>query len=189
LSIDANFKGEQGQSYSVVQSWAVLEGGNRYLLYDQWRARAHKSVFVAQIRAMKAKYRPQVILIEDNGPALEFQALFETAGCAVILITPSGNKLARLRRHFDLFRQRRIVLRLGLAFMEEFLVEIERCPYGLSDDLVDSATQFFDFVRSHDLSSIMRKRPAMRICGDVRKTRAALWLNAGRPTRYVFSRR
>jgi predicted phage terminase large subunit-like protein len=188
LSIDPNHKGEKGRSYSVIQCWGLLTDG-RYLLCDQWRERAHKSVFAGQIRSMKAQYRPQLILIEDNGPALEFQAQFESQSCPVVLIEASANKLARLRPHLDLFRRRRIVLRLDLPHMEELMVEFETFPYGVSDDLVDAATQFFDFVRSTDFSPISRPWPVMGALGNVRQARAALHFNAGRPTRYVFSRR
>jgi hypothetical protein len=52
---------------------------------------------------MKSDYRPVAILIEDNGPALDLQEQFNSQRCPVILQTPSGNKLARLRRHLDLF--------------------------------------------------------------------------------------
>jgi len=189
LSIDPNHKGEHGHSYSVIQCWGLLNDGNRYLLYDQWRARAHKSVFTAQIRSMKAKYRPRLILIEDNGPALELQAQFDTQSCPVILINASGNKLTRLRRHLDLFRQCQIVLRLGLAGTEELMVEFETFPYGVSDDQVDTATQFFDWIRSTDRPVIANQHPAMGVRGNVRQARALLDWNAGRPTRYVFCRR
>ena len=69
------------------------------------------------------------------------------------------------------------------------MVEFETFPYGVSDDLVDAATQFFDFVRSTDFSPISRPWPVMGALGNVRQARAALHFNAGRPTRYVFSRR
>jgi predicted phage terminase large subunit-like protein len=188
LSIDINHKGENGHSYSVIQCWALLDDC-RYLLYDQWRARAHKSVFAAQIRSMKAKYRPRLILIEDNGPALELQAQFETERCPVILIHPIDNKLTRLRRHIDLFRERQIILHRGLPNIEELFVEFETCPYGLSDDLVDTSTQFFDYIRSNDFYPIAAQHPVMGVRANARQARATLYWNAGRPTRYVFSRR
>jgi hypothetical protein len=50
LSIDPNHKGQVGQSYSVVQCWALLANGT-YLLYDQWRGRAHNAVFCSLVGA------------------------------------------------------------------------------------------------------------------------------------------
>jgi predicted phage terminase large subunit-like protein len=188
FSIDPNHKGEHGHSLGVIQCWGLLADG-RYLLFDQWRGRAHKTVFAAYIRSMKGKHRPLVILIEDNGPALDLQERFETSRCEVILVKPSGDKVTRLRRHLDMFRNRQIVLRSGAPFVDELIAEFEGFPYGSNDDQVDAATQFFEWIRSNDLPAIARPLPVMGALGNVRQTRAMLYWNAGRPTRYVFSRR
>ena len=138
---------------------------------------------------MKAKYRPQAILVEDNGPALELQERFETAHCPVILITPSDNKLTRLRRHLGLFRAGRILVRAGLPCMEELMIEFETFPYGDDDDQVDAASQFFDWIECNDIPSYAPPQRSMGVIPSVRQARADLYWNAGRPTRYVFSRR
>jgi predicted phage terminase large subunit-like protein len=145
LSIDPNHKGGDGHSFGVIQCWALLADG-RFLLFDQWRGRTHRSLFAAHIRRMKSEYRPVVILIEDNGPALDLQEQIETSRCPVILVKPNGDKLTRLRRNLDLFRNRQVVLRAGLPFMDELFGEFEGFPYGVNDDQVDTATQFFDWV-------------------------------------------
>jgi predicted phage terminase large subunit-like protein len=188
LSIDPNHKGQVGQSYSVIQCWALLADG-KYLLYDQWRGRAHNAVFCSLVQSTKAKYRPRVILVEDNGPALELQERFETARCPVILINPSGNKLSRLRRHLDLFRAGRVLVRTGLPCMEELMTEFETFPYGDDDDQVDAATQFFDWIELNDIPAHAAPQRYMGAISRGRQARAALYCNAGRPTRYVFSRR
>ena len=138
---------------------------------------------------MKSKYRPYVILIEDNGPALDLQEQFNTARCPVILVEPRGDKLSRLRPHLDLFRNRQIVLRAGAPFNNELIAEFEAFPYGVNDDQVDNATQVFDHVRSNDPPPIGRPQPVMGVRGNVWQARQTLYWNAGRPTRYVFSRR
>ncbi len=188
LSIDPNHKGESGQSYSVIQCWGVLNDG-RYLLYDQWRGRAHKSAFASHIRRMKAKYRPCAILIEDNGPALELQEQFATSSCPVHLLKPRGDKVERLRRNLDLFRNRQIVLPAGAPFMEELMAEFEAFPYGLSDDQVDSFTLFCDWIRPNRATLIARpQHELMGALGNMRQAREKLYWNAGKPTRYVFYR-
>ena len=188
LSIDPNHKGEDGRSFGVIQCWGLMSD-DKYLLYDQWRGRAHRHAFADHIRSMKAKYRPRHILIEDNGPALDFQEQFQTSGCPVILLNASGSKLTRLRRHLDLFRNRQVILRGGVPFMEELMVEFENFPYGDHDDQVDTATQFFDWIRSNSISAIARPPTVMGALGNARQTRESLYWNAGRPRSYVFSRR
>jgi hypothetical protein len=114
---------------------------------------------------------------------------FETSACRVILVRATESKLNRLRRHVDLFQNRKIVLRADAPFLEVLLVEFESFPYGESDDQVDAATQFFDWIRSNDVTGIAHPRPVMGALGNPRQARANLYWNAGRPTRYVFSRR
>ncbi len=188
LSIDPNHKGGDGHSFGVIQCWGLLPDG-KYLLFDQWRGRAHRSIFAAHIRRMKSEYRPVVILIEDNGPALDLQEQIETSRCPVILLNPNGDKLTRLRRNLDLFRNRQVVLRAGLPFMDELFGEFEGFPYGVNDDQVDAATQFFDWVRSNDVPPVASPPVVMGALGSARKAREMLYWNGGRPIRYVFSRR
>jgi len=188
LSIDPNHKGEDGRSFGVIQCWGLM-ADDKYLLYDQWRGRAHRHAFADHIRSMKAKYRPRYILIEDNGPALDLQEQFQTSGCPVILLNASGNKVTRLRRHLHLFRNHQVILRGGVPFTEELMVEFENFPYGANDDQVDAATQFFDWIRSNSVSAIARPRPVMGALGNARQTREMLYWNAGRPRSCVFSRR
>jgi predicted phage terminase large subunit-like protein len=189
LSVDPNYKGEYGRSYAVVQCWGIL-GRRNYLLYDQWRGRANRAIFVDQISRMKGKYRPRVILMEDSGQGLELKARFENSKTPVELVVPHGDKLSRLRPHLELFRNRRIILRAGAPFVMEFIAEFEKFPYGDYDDQVDAATQFFDFMESNDVPLAVPKPSSTGALGDPRKARATLEWNAGRPSGpYVFSRR
>ena len=69
------------------------------------------------------------------------------------------------------------------------MVEFENFPYGDSDDQVDAATQFFDWIRSNSVSAIARPRTAMGALGNARHAREMLYWNAGRPRSSIFSRR
>jgi phage terminase large subunit-like protein len=139
---------------------------------------------------MRNKYHPRVILIEDNGPALDLQAQFDTSACPVILLQPHGDKLLRLRRHIDLFQNGQIVLRAGAPFNDELIAECVGFPYGAHDDQVDSLTQFLEWIRSNDLPPIPPRLPVMGALSSVRRAREKLYWNAGRPSGpYVFSRR
>ena len=179
LSIDPNFKGENGRSFGVIQCWGVLDDG-KFLLFDQWRGRVHKSIFADHIRAMRANYRPQMILIEDNGPALDFQAYFDSSTCPVILVQPTSDKLSRLRRNLDLFSNHQVVLRAA-PFNTELIAEFEEFPFGTHDDQVDGATQFFDLMRSDDLPPIVFPPPAraMGALGSMRKERTQFAVQRG----------
>ena len=61
------------ESAWTTKASPVLQNGRwQVSAFDQWRGRVHKSIFANHIRAMRANYRAQMILIEDNGPALDF---------------------------------------------------------------------------------------------------------------------
>jgi phage terminase large subunit-like protein len=139
---------------------------------------------------MSATYRPVAILVEDNGPALQLQEQFHKPWHPVILRTPMGNKLARLRRHLDLFKQRRVVLRAELPSIEDLIDEFVRFPYGDHDDFVDAATQFFDWKQSNDLPPVRHRSKVVAVNGDARQIRKQLYRNGGRSLGpFVFSRR
>jgi predicted phage terminase large subunit-like protein len=192
LSVDPNHRGELGASYSVVQCWVMLAGGKGFLLYDQWRGRASKRLLATTIRQLCNEHRPQVILIEDNGPALELNEKFDSPTCPVILLQPRGDKAKRLRPHLDLFRNRKVVLRAGAPYLNDFIAEFEAFPYGPHSDQVDAATQFFNWIRSNDLPLIARPQRATGAVGSARLARAKLYsgFSSNRPlTPNVFCRR
>src|SRR5262249_56235036 len=85
-------------SFTVIQAWCPKDGV--HLLLDQWREQATYGESRSAVRRFIRKYRPSVVLIEatGQGPAL-FSDIKPQNGMELVKITPSGDKVERLRNH------------------------------------------------------------------------------------------
>ena len=163
LSIEPGQKGGPTNSFSVIQAWAPKDGA--HLLLDQWREQASYPEFRSQVRRFSRTYRPSAVLIEDTGqgPSLSSEIKPQN-GMDLVLITPLGDKVERLRRHRRAIRSGLVRLPQGAAWRAEFISEATQFPYGPFDDQMDALSQYLDWIAEHPNPP---KRPPMAICQGV----------------------
>jgi predicted phage terminase large subunit-like protein len=163
LSIDPGQKGGPTNSCSVIQALAPKDGA--HLLLDQWREHATFGDFRSAARRFIRKYRPSVVLIEatGQGPAL-IQDLKPQNGMELVPITPSGDKIERLRKHRRAIRDGLVQLPQGAPWYDEFISEATQFPYGLFDDQMDALSQYLKWIAEHPNPN---KRPPMAIAQGV----------------------
>jgi predicted phage terminase large subunit-like protein len=137
ISVDPGQKGGATNSFSVVQAWTRQDGFD--FLLDQWRERCTFTELRSNLLRFVRRYRPSVVLIEGTalGPALGSQLPVQR-GMLVELVTPTDNKIERLRRHRKLIRSGRICIPKHSVWREEFLEEVTRFPDLGVDDQVDA---------------------------------------------------
>jgi predicted phage terminase large subunit-like protein len=159
LSIDPGQKGGPRNACHVVQAWAVDAGD--YYLIDQFRDHCAYSEFRAGTVRFIKRYRPSVILIEATGlgPAL-LSDLRPQTGMDVIAITPTVDKVARLKPHRQLIRKGRVRLPKNALWVEDFLSEVTAFPYAEFDDQVDATSQFLEWITRNPSPP---KRPPLAI--------------------------
>ena len=157
LSIDPGQKGGPTNSFTVIQAWAPKDG--THLLLDQWREHVIYGDFRSAARRFIRKYRPSVVLIEDTGqgPAL-IQDIKPQNGMELVPITPSGDKIERLRKHRRTIRGGLVQLPQGAPWYDEFITEAMQFPYGPFDDQMDALSQYLNWIAEHPNP---HKRPAM----------------------------
>jgi predicted phage terminase large subunit-like protein len=175
LSIEPGQKGGPTNSFSVIQAWAPKDGA--HLLLDQWREQASYPEFRSQAWRFIRTYRPSAVLIEDTGqgPSLSSEIKPQN-GMDLVLITPLGDKVERLRRHRRAIRSGLVRLPQGAAWHAEFISEATQFPYGPFDDQMDALSQYLDWIAEHPNPP---KRPPMAICQGVD--------SQGRPIRSSWS--
>jgi predicted phage terminase large subunit-like protein len=163
LSIEPGQKGGPTNSFSVIQAWAPKDGA--HLLLDQWREQASYPEFRSQVRRFSRTYRPSAVLIEDTGqgPSLSSEIKPQN-GMELVLITPLGDKVERLRRHRRAIRSGLVRLPQGAVWRAEFISEATQFPYGLFDDQMDALSQYLDWIAEHPNPP---KRPPMAIIHGV----------------------
>ena len=107
LSVDPAQKPGIGHSYTVLQCWAVV--GVHYVLVDQWRKQEAFPAVRKALRSMIKRHWPSAILIEATGPGPALASgIKQRKDMAIIEITPSDGKSARLRDQVDVLRGGRV---------------------------------------------------------------------------------
>jgi predicted phage terminase large subunit-like protein len=163
LSIEPGQKGGPTNSFSVIQAWAPKDG--IHLLLDQWREQTTYREFRSEARRFIRKYRPSVILIEatGQGPAL-ISDLKPQNGVEVATITPTGDKVERLRKHRRAIRRGLVQVPQNALWYDEFINEATQFPYGAFDDQMDALSQYLDWITEHPKPE---KRPPMAVAQGV----------------------
>src|SRR5262249_28560433 len=148
LSIDPGQKGGPRNSFTVVQAWCPKDCV--HLLLDQWREQAIYGESRSAVWRFIRKYRPSVVLIEatGQGPAL-FSDIKPQNGMELVEITPSGDKVERLRNHRLTIRRGLVQLAQGASWYEEFIREATEFPYGPFDDQMDALSQYLTWIADH----------------------------------------
>ena len=163
LSIEPGQKGGPTNSFSVIQAWAPKDGA--HLLLDQWREQASYPEFRSEVRRFIRVHRPSAVLIEDTGQGPSLSAeISPQNGMELVLITPLGDKVERLRRHRRAIRRGLVQLPQSAAWRAEFISEATEFPYGPYDDQMDALSQYLDWIAEHPNPPM---RPPMAICQGV----------------------
>jgi predicted phage terminase large subunit-like protein len=164
LSIDPGQKGGAAHSYSVIQAW--LNVRDRHFLLRQWREQATYPDLRSAVHKMIARYNPSVVLIEDTnqGPALLCE-IRPRAGMMVHPVTPTGDKIERVRRHLATIRKGCIQIPWDAEWRESFVAELTLFPGAGYDDQVDATVQYLDWIAKNPTPP-KRERPASAAVAD-----------------------
>jgi predicted phage terminase large subunit-like protein len=146
LSVDPGQGDGPQNSYSVIQAWMPVEG--HHDLLEQWREQCDYFDLKKAYYRFVRRFRPAVCLIEAtaSGPALMSDVSRKLAR-RIEEITPDGrSKAARLIPHVPLIRAGGVRLPEGGVWCPEFIQEFVEFPVGPSDDQIDAATQYLDWI-------------------------------------------
>jgi len=134
--------------YTVCQTWG--EAGNGFYLIDLWRQKVEAPQLEQAAQSQFFKFNPNIVLIEDksSGSSL-IQMLRQKTRLPVIAYDPKArDKEVRASATTPTVESGKCFLPSDGIFVEDFITELERFPYGDHDDQVDSFTQMIDFMRT-----------------------------------------
>lgn len=134
--------------YSVCTTWGETNSG--YYLIDLWRQKVEAPQLEQSAISLFSKHRPNVVIIEDksSGSSL-IQTLRQKTRIPVIAYDPkSRDKEVRASAATPMVEAGKIYLPQNANFTEDFILELERFPQAEHDDLVDSFSQFVEFIRT-----------------------------------------
>jgi predicted phage terminase large subunit-like protein len=166
LSVDPGQKGGPTNSFSVVQAWLAVRGNHQLL--EQWREQARYPDFRDAVRRMIKRHRPSAVLIEDSnqGPPLLCE-IRPRPGMSLHPITPSGDKIERVRKHQAIIRSGGIQLPSDAVWRESFVTEWTLFPCTGFDDQVDATVQYLEWI-SRNSAPCKRERPAVGVMSNSR---------------------
>ena len=150
-SWDMTFTDTDASDYVVGQVWAKT-GADRYLV-DQIRGRWDMPKTLQMVRALCVKW-PQATLklVEDkaNGPAVIATLRRDVGG--FVAVTPKGGKIARLAAVSPIIEAGNVYVPDPALhpWVEDYLFECSRFPYGAHDDQVDGMSQALQRLTRRD---------------------------------------
>lgn len=136
-----------GENSSYSACLVIKTDLENHFIVDAWRGRVEFSKLEEMAVAIREKYRPDAILIENaaNGPPL-ISVLKDRGIKAVTIKTPNLSKEERLNSHIVKMRTGTVRLCENVAQIDALLTELQEFPHGRSDDWVDSLTQFLEWL-------------------------------------------
>lgn len=144
-SWDTAIKSGPKNDYSACTTWEIRNDG--YYLLNVFLSKLDYPALKNECTTLASKWSPDSILIEDKatGQAL-LQDLRASTLLPVIPINPMGEKIIRFARVTPLFEAGRIYMPDNAEWLAEYEAQLFSFPGSLHDDMVDSTSQFLNWV-------------------------------------------
>lgn len=157
-SWDTAFKTGRENDYSVCTTWGIVKTsyGTKYYLIDMWRGKVEYPKLKRQCIMLFEKYKPNTILIEDkaSGQSL-IQELKQDGVRNVKGVKVDNDKEARVRTITDVFYQGDVMFCETANYLTDLENELVSFPNGAHDDIVDSISQFINYLTLNRPSKLM----------------------------------
>jgi predicted phage terminase large subunit-like protein len=145
-SWDTAFKANAGSDYSVCTTW--LETDKGHYLVDVFRKQMEYPDLKRSFVAMRDKWQPNVILVEDKASGQSLLQDFANNGqFNTVPIKVDKDKVTRAGTASDLIEAGNVYLPNRADWLIDLETEIESFPNGVHDDMVDSMSQYLNWVR------------------------------------------
>ena len=156
-SWDTAIKISENADYSVCTSWGVLN--KEYYLISLFRQKLTYPELKNTIDKLAKKYNPKYILIEDKASGQQvIQDLRLDDFANIVAIKPKLDKVTRFASTLPLFRSGAVRLPKQAAFNTVLLQELLSFPTCKNDDIIDSISQFLNFIKGHTSRKVARIR-------------------------------
>jgi predicted phage terminase large subunit-like protein len=144
-------KGGPANDWSVCTTWAQTSDDRWYLL-DVWRGRVDYPTLRATVRALYAKWKPNVVLIEESGSATGLIQELEYDFIDLVAVKPDRDKIARMAIATAKFEAGKVYFPEEAPWLADLEAELFAFPGSRHDDQCDSISQALNNERSQDLA-------------------------------------
>lgn len=158
-SLDSAYTEKEENDYSGFTVWGVFRNEHdlpRLILMNAWKARLPLHELVERSAATCRRLKVDRLLIEAKASGIsvaqELRRLYHGEGWGIQLITPKGDKTARVYAVQPLFADG-MVYHPDRDWADAVITECEQFPKGAHDDLVDSTTMALKHLRDIGLAA------------------------------------
>lgn len=146
-SWDTAYKDKEGNDFSVCTTWAV--GTNCYYIIDMWRGRVEFPELKRKCKELFEINRANEVLIEDkaSGQSL-IQEMQRETRIPIKPIKVDRDKTARVHAITVLIEAGKVLLPNDAGWTKHLVLECGDFPNGEFDDVVDSVSQFLNYVKN-----------------------------------------
>ena len=156
-SWDTAIKISEKADYTVGTIWGVVQ--NRYYLVQMIRKKLVYSHLKNEIEKQIHKYMPKFVLIEDKASGQQIIQDLKLSGFNNIkAIRPSLDKLTRFASVTYLFENATVLIPKQSGFNRVLISEITNFPNSKNDDIVDSISQFLNFIKQQHGNNLVQIR-------------------------------
>ncbi|MGX6959983.1 MAG: phage terminase large subunit, partial [Rickettsia endosymbiont of Pentastiridius leporinus] len=157
-SWDTAIKISEDSDYSVCTVWGILE--QKYYLISLIQKKLNYPELKKLTEKLANKYKPKFILIEDkaSGQQLIQDLGFLGDNVRVIGIKPKLDKVTRFASVVPLFQAGNVLIPKQSSVNSLILKELLNFPHIKNDDIVDSVSQFLNFMKNRSVRVSARIR-------------------------------
>ncbi len=156
-SWDTAIKVSSDSDYSVCTIWGIAE--QKYYLVSVVRKKLTYPELKNLVEKLAKRYNPRFVLIEDkaSGQQLIQDLCIFNDHIRIIAIKPKLDKITRFASVVPLFQSAIVLLPRQSVFNATVLKELLHFPHVKNDDIIDSISQFLNYIKE------MLRRPSARI--------------------------
>lgn len=147
-SWDTAIKTSEHSDYSVCTSWGVLD--NRYYLISVFKEKMTYPTLKSTVEKYAQKYMPAHILIEDKASGQSIiQDLQLLNYKNIVPIKPIQDKVTRFASVVPMFQSGIVLFPARSGINKTLISELTEFPNSKHDDIVDSVSQFLNFMKNN----------------------------------------
>jgi len=148
-SWDSAIKISEKADYTVGTLWGVVD--DKYYLLGMIRKKLSYTDLKNEVEKQINKYKPRFVLIEDKASGQSLIQDLKLAGFTNIKpIKPTLDKVTRFASVVQYFENGRVLVPAKSGFNRVLIAEITNFPNSKNDDIVDSISQFLNFIKGQN---------------------------------------
>ena len=155
-SWDTAYKPGEYNDYSVCTTWVVKD--QDAFLIDVWRARVDFPNLLKMALELRQRHRADIILVEDAGSGTSLIQAMKDKGIRPKAVKPTTDKITRLSAASALIEGGRVRIPGRAPWLDNFMAELLAFPEGTHDDMVDSLSQFIDWLTNRSRNCVGTRR-------------------------------